>query len=242
MIVVFANERDESATRLVQRWTNRGATLMASSDLSRAGWKCESRNSSRSECVMGGMQHHSYEIEGVLIRRLAVVGSDLPHITPSDRSYVAAEMNAFLVYWLTALDCPILNRPTPRSLCGPGWYPEHWMQCAARAGLRVKAMKRAIKLSSVENPSWPKHEGPYVEITIVGEDCFGDVGSALARKALRVATMAGVQLVKLRFDGAGSDATFLAADVCPPIDDECIEQAVLGYFEAGSKSRALQVG
>jgi hypothetical protein len=188
------------------------------------------------------MRRDSREIDAVLIRRLAVVGSDLPQIAPSDRGYVAAEMNAFLVYWLTALDRPILNHPTPRSLCGPGWYPEHWMQCAASAGLRVKAMKRAIKLRSVENPSWPKPEGPYVELTIVGENWFGDVDSALARKALTVAKMAGVQLVKFSFDGSGSDATFLAADVCPPIDDEYIEQAVLAYFEVGHKSRALRAG
>jgi len=230
MIIVFAQEHDENANSLVRRWKDRGAQLMVPADLSRAGWSCASRDPVNSQCVIEGVGHDASEIRGVLVRSPAVIASDLPHIAPSDRSYVASEMTAFLVYWLSALRCPVLNRPTPRSLYGPGWYPEHWMHYAARAGLRVKPMNRSIKLTSIDHPSWPAHSEPFTELTVVGRAAFGNAAPDLAENARALATAAGVDLVKFRFDGAAADACFLQADLCPTLDDERVEQAVLGYF------------
>jgi len=230
MIIVFAQEHDESAKSLVRRWKDRGARLMVPADLSRAGWSCTSRDPTSSHCVIEGVRHDSSEIQGVLVRSPAVMASDLPHIAASDRSYVASEMTAFLVYWLTSLRRPVLNRPTPRSLCGPGWYPEHWTYYAARAGLRVRPMSRSIRLTSIDPPCWPRHSEPFAELTVVGQASFGNAAPDLAAKALALAAAADVDLVKFRFDGAAADACFLQADLCPTLDDERVEQAVLGYF------------
>ena len=230
MIIVFAQEHDESAKSLVRRWKGRGARLMVPADLSRAGWSCTSRDPASSQCVIEGVRHDSSEIQGVLVRSPAVMASDLPHIAASDRSYVASEMTAFLVYWLTSLRRPVLNRPTPRSLCGPGWFPEHWTHYAAEAGLRVRPMSRSIRLTSIDPPCWPEHVGPFAELTVVGQASFGNAAPDLAAKARALAATAGVDLVKFRFDGAAADACFLQADLCPTLDDERVEQAVLGYF------------
>jgi hypothetical protein len=240
MIIVFANEHDKNAKCLVQRWANRGAALMVPSDLSRAGWSCASGHPAFSEFVIGDARHRSSQIRGVLIRWPAVLPSDLPHIVPSDRSYVASEMTAFLVYWLTALGAPVLNRPTPRSLCGPGWFPEHWMHYAARAGLHVRTIERTVSLSSHEHPSWPEHNGACAEVTIVGRASFGDLAPDLTRKARALAAAAGVDLVQFRFDSSGVDACFLQANLYPSLDDESIERAVLGYFEALSQTAVSQ--
>jgi hypothetical protein len=230
MIIVFAQEHDENAKALVRRWKDRGARLMVPADLSRAGWSCTSRNPANSQCVIEGLRCDSSEIEGVLVRSPAVLPSDLPHIAASDRSYVASEMTAFLVYWLNSLKRPVLNRPTPRSLCGPGWFPEHWMHYAARAGLRVRPMHRSIRLTSIDHPCWPEHSGPFTELTVVGRASFGNAAADVAAKAYALAAAAGVDLVKFRFDGTRPDACFLQADLCPTLDDERVEQAVLGYF------------
>jgi hypothetical protein len=232
MIVVFADEHDESAQDLVRRWTGREAALMAPSDLSRAGWSCNSHDPLRSVCVIGGACHRASSIEGVLIRRSAVLASDLLHITPDDRNYVAAEMNAFLTYWLTAIGRPVLNHPTPRSLSGPGWYPEHWMFYAFRSGLRVKDHKRSVGPHATQHPAWPEHPAPYVDLTVVGESAIGDVSTGLAAKARELAKSAGVKFVRFRFDGSGDDAVFLQADLFPPLDDERVEAAVLAFFQA----------
>jgi hypothetical protein len=226
MIIVFAQEHDENAKILVRRWKDRGARLMVPADLSRAGWSCTSRNPAHSQCVIQGVRHNASEIRGVLVRSPAVTASDLPHIAPSDCSYVAAEMTAFLVYWLSALRCPVVNRPTPRSLCGPGWYPEHWTHYAARAGLHVRPMNRSINLTSIDHPSWSPHSGPFTELTVVGEASFGNASTDLAAKARELAAAASVDLVEFRFDGE----YFLQADLCPTLDNERVEAAVLGCF------------
>ena len=231
MIVVFAQEHDEYAKNLVQRWRDQGARLMVPADLSRCGWCCSSPNPDDSQCVIEGTRCRSSEIRGVLVRLAAVLATDLSHIVVSDRDYVASEMTAFLVYWLNALSKPVLNCPTPRSLLGPGWFPEHWIYYAAQAGMRVRPMSRAIQPASFDPPTWPEHDGSFSELTVVaGAHCFGDVAPDLAEKARALAAAAHVDLVKFRFDGPDSDACFLAADLCPPLDDCRIEQAVLDYF------------
>jgi hypothetical protein len=45
-------------------------------------------------------------------------------VDSSHRKYVAAEFNAFLLAWLSAQSCPVLNRPTASCLSGPNWQPE----------------------------------------------------------------------------------------------------------------------
>ncbi len=204
---------------------------MVPADLSRSGWCCSSQNPDDSQCVIEGTPYRSSEIRGVLVRLPSVLAAALPHIVVSDRDYVASEMTAFLVYWLNALGTPVLNRPTPRSLLGPGWFPEHWIYYAAQAGMRVRSMSRAIRLTSFDQPAWPEHNGSFAELTVIaGVRCFGDVAPGLAEKARALAAAAHADLVKFRFDGPDSDACFLTADLCPPLDDCRIEQAVLDYF------------
>ncbi len=182
--------------------------------------------------VLGGRVHAVREIDGVLVRSPTILESELASITPSDRSYVAAEMNAFLVYWLSALDRPVLNRPTPRSLGGPGWYPEHWIHCAASVGLQTVPMTRAVSASGWNEAGWGDHAGPIVELTILGEQCFGDAEPALVRKARRLAEVSGVDLASFRFDGRAATSRFLMADPFPSLDDEPIALAVLQYLTA----------
>ena len=171
---------------------------MVPADLSRAGWCCSSQNPDNSRCVIEGTPHRSSEIRGVLVRLPAVLATDLPHIVASDRDYVASEMTAFLVYWLNALSKPVLNRPTPRSLLGPGWFPEHWTYYAAQAGMRVRRMSRTLQftsggLASFDPPGWPEHDGSLAELTVVaGARCFGDVAPGLAAKARALAAAAHV--------------------------------------------------
>lgn len=204
---------------------------MVPADLSRSGWCCNSQNPDDSRCVIEGTPHRSSEIRGVLVRLPSVLATDLPHIVVSDREYVASEMTAFMVYWLNALGKPVLNRPTPRSLLGPGWFPEHWIYYAAQAGMRVRSMSRAIRLTWFDQPAWPEHKGSFAELTVLaGVRCFGDVAPSLAAKARALAAAARVDLVKFLFDGPDSNACFLAADLCPPLDNGGIEQTVLDYF------------
>jgi hypothetical protein len=54
----------------------------------------------------------------------------------SERAYAAAELTAFVLGWLSSLDCPVRNRPDPACLAGPAPPPLGLAAAAARAGLR----------------------------------------------------------------------------------------------------------
>ena len=231
MLIIFASEQDQTAWALVKRWAQRGAVLMTPSDLARPGWCCTSSNPAHSRCVIEGVSYSASAIRGVLIRSPFVFASDLWMIAEAERNFVAAEMNAFLIYWLNSLDVPVLNRPSPRSLCGPGWYPEHWIMQASRLGMKVRAIEQSVGLTHIQPSAWPQHTGSFVDITIVGETCFGRSNPKLAKRVRALAHAAGVEFVRFRFDTSGEDACFLAADLFPPLDDTKIEDAVLGYLE-----------
>jgi hypothetical protein len=104
-----------------------------------------------STSVIGGKQISIRNIKGVLTRLAYITDHELPHITVNDRPYVASEMMAFLVCWLSFLKCPILNRPTTSScLCGPNWRHEQWVHAASKVGISVLRTERrkARKLPS----------------------------------------------------------------------------------------------
>jgi len=83
MIIVFAQEHDESAKSLV-RAGKVVARLMVPADLSRAGWSCTSRDPASSHCVIEGVRpiHPKFKA----FWSIAASWLDLPHIASSDRS------------------------------------------------------------------------------------------------------------------------------------------------------------
>jgi hypothetical protein len=96
-------------------------------------------------------------------------------------------------------------------------------------------MERSVKLGDGQQSGWARHDGPFVELTIVGQSGFGDACHDLVRKARRLADTARVEFVHFRFDGATTDAVFLQADLLPPLDDPAVEQAVLACFATDNR-------
>ncbi|GKS59668.1 hypothetical protein YTPLAS18_31950 [Nitrospira sp.] len=60
------------------------------------------------------------------------------HAKPSDRDYAQSEMQALLLSWLEGLPCPVVNRASPRGLCGAERSLVEWLVLAARVGLPVR--------------------------------------------------------------------------------------------------------
>jgi hypothetical protein len=168
------------------------------------------------------------EISGVLSRTPHIWQEELAYLAPGDRAYVAVEMSAFLVSWLSALNCPVLNRPVPSSLAGPSWRPEQWAALAAIAGMRVQPVRRSIRWG-IAIPPQPAALGPTL-LTIVGSRCFGEAHPALRAQAHRLADIAQVDLAGVHFSSGDEDAYFAGVNLFPPIMNVDIAGAVLDYF------------
>jgi hypothetical protein len=254
MLIILAGEQDEVARDLAGRWSSSDSHLITPKDLSQSGWRHrlgsrtvgfwsaglrhapkERLDEPQAEfqdeniAVVGGRTVSARRIDGVLTRLPCVFEQELAHIVPVDRAYVSAEMTAFLLSWLSELDCPILNRPTPTCLSGPGWRQEQWLHFAARLGIPVAPVRRYAKLgeeSSIET-------GPELRkaVTVVGQRCFNAFDKRQEAHAQSLAAAAGVGLLGIHFSVSNDGSSSLrSVDFWPDIGSPEIADAILNYF------------
>ena len=235
MLVVLTSRHDDRARSIVERWAPLGAGMVTCEDLSVAGWRYYQPSSlGVSTAVVSGQVVACENITGVLTRRSCVFEQELIHIRPEDREYVAAEMTAFLIAWLSSLSCPILNRPTAACLSGPAWRPEQWVCAAGRAGIPMRPIHRQVLRTPTSESRVP--ETGTVGVTVVGDRWFGPVDQALAGQARRLAVAAGVDLLEVRFSGAEAGSQFISANLWPDLSPVGVADAVLEYLGGHSRS------
>ena len=209
VLVVLARDGDVVAERLAGICEPGEVVMLRPADLACVGW-CESVGDSAlapvtATALIGGRKVPRERIRGVLTRLPAIAERDVRHVARADRPYVAAEMTAFLIGWLSNLSCPVVNRPTPQCLSGPVWSPERWAVTAVDLGLRARPVRRHV----VFPPPLPADATDSVPrmtraMTVVGDRCFGSVDAALDSGALQLARAAGVEVLSLQFDPSGA--------------------------------------
>lgn len=194
---------------------------MTPEDLSVAGWRYRLGAPEESVAVVGGRRIPSVELAGVVVRLPWVDPIDLPHISPRDQAYVATEMSAFLVAWLGALPCPVLNRPRPGCLTGPAWRPVEWLARASRLGIPVLSRRDGVPGAAAAGDA---------TLTLIGTRHLGKAHARVLAGAKRLAEAAGVALLYLRYAGTGQRARLTGAAVWPECPDEALPAAIEAYF------------
>jgi hypothetical protein len=233
LILVVAGRHDRRARSLVERWSGSGANLLTCEDLSVAGWRYTLNDPENSTVVIGAQSIAADEIAGVLTRLPYVPERELFRIAREDRRYVAAEMTAFLRSWLSTLPCPVLNRPVPTSLSGPGWCHEQWVHAAARLAIPVRTVRRRIAFRADAREAEPVT--PNATVTVVGERCLGTANSVLAAQARRLARAARVDLLSVRFGGSEDELKLIGADAWPDTSSPEVADAILEYLTGGGR-------
>lgn len=218
MIVIFASRYDKSASSLAERWKNYDARLLTCDDLSVSGWRHFLNAEESDVAVVSGQIVDVAAIEAVLIRWPGIFAPELIQIAEHDRDYVATEMMAFLVSWLTNLRCPVVNKPTPVNLTGPAWRLEQWTHVAAQLGIPVKPARRHIARGAVNKGL--AAETAAASVTIVGDRCFGNVDPLLLEQARQLAGAGGVSLLKVGFTGPEAGSFLAGVDLVPDLTDE----------------------
>src|SRR5262249_15792964 len=147
-------------------------------------------------------------------------------IAEADRSYVAAEITAFLTAWLSSLTCPVVNRPRDGCLSGPNWSVERWIMTAARLGIPVREFRRTVTLRP---PSTHQSStNGLSRVVVVGGEIISSKTTNGDRRyaAWRLARTAGVDLLSARFDKQG----MVDATCWPDLSDATTFEAVTRYF------------
>jgi hypothetical protein len=232
MIIILASRWDSTAEATAACWAHRPVRVMTPQDLCVSGWRqylgVRKRGASSGDVAVAERRLlPQREITGVLTRLPWVTDGELVEVAAHDRAYVATEMTAFLLFWLSQLKCPVLNRPTPTCLSGPYWRAEKWVHVAAQAGIPVQAVRRDTRWESAANALPPTSA---VAVTVIGRRIFGEVHPDLLKQSRRLAELAEVALLTVRFAGAERGAAFMGADTFPALDDERFKEAVLEYL------------
>ena len=233
MLVVVGSRHDPGACEIVQQWERWGAALLSCEDLSASGWRYSPSDHAASRAVVSGQVIPDAAIRGVLVRRPWILQQELTWIAAADREFVAAEMSAFLLAWLSQLPCPVLNRPRGSSLCGPNWQPQQWAHMAANVGFPVEPSRWQVPPSArakVEETSDRALQS--VEAVVVGDRCLGDVNDDQAANAKNLAAAAGVALLAVFFGHANGRSRFVAANAMPDLKDSRVADAVREYLSA----------
>jgi hypothetical protein len=220
MLLIVASRDDWAAQSLADRWGKLDAHVLTTHDLSRPGWTVRFGAPDDGTAIVGGRRVGMGEVRGVLVRLSAVTARELPFVVPEDRDYAAAEMTAFLRCWLTGLRCPVLNRPSPQSLSGPGWGPAQWVHVAAGLGIPVRSFRQRAALGEDFPIEPPYTVQDAVTITVIGSRSFGECSGGLADQARALAAAAGVEWLAVRFAGRDPGATFLDVDPAPGVESE----------------------
>ena len=230
MLVIVASRHDRRALELATGWASSNARLLSCEDLSKPGWRYYPGNPEGSVAVVDGQTVPVIDFRGVLTLRPAILREELGHIAAADRDYVAAEMNAFLIAFLSSLRCRILNRPTPLSLSGPNWRAEQWTRSASALGIPVRPVKRHIPWDGVASADTQTKKS--VEVTVAGAHCFGDVAKPLARQAQQLARAAKAELLSVWFSGPEPGSQFLGVNLWPDLRRADVAAAVQDHLLA----------
>lgn len=232
IIVVLANRGENTALRLVTQWRRYHAQLMTPDDLSHKGWRFDPDNKSAAMAVIDGKAIAVSEIGGVVMRMSHVDDRRLQRVASPHRATAATQMNAFLLAWLSSLDCPMLNRPSAQTLAGPGWSRETWRQRAASIGIPVKAATRKLAYPSVSTVSADTFDD-HNTVTIIGKHHIGDVDTVLVQQARSLAKLAGVELISVSFNGPYAGASLVDVSLWPEVTAQ-LADAMLAYLQRDS--------
>jgi hypothetical protein len=228
MMVIVASRHDPLAQAVANRWQAHDARVLTPRDLSLAGWQYRPGDERNGTAVIAGQVVPTAEIDAVLTCLAGVWLGELPEIVVADREYVAAEMTAFLLAWLTSLGPRVHNRPTPTSLTGPFWRPERWVHAAAQAGIPIRPLHRTAAPDTL--PALPLPASGATRVTVIGPHAVGQVDEALKAQALQLARLAGIELLTARFDGPQAGARFTGADFTLDLAAEEVVDALLAYL------------
>ena len=242
MLVLLARRSDSAARALCGRAPPGAARVLGWRDLSTPGWRYYANpDDGEDAAVLEGDLIADTAISAVVTRCSSVPPDELSHIVPSDRGYVAAEMTATLLAWLARLPCPVINRATATSLCGPRWYPEQWTMLATSLGLRaVPRTRRAVPGLVPSHPvviSPPGFE--QYSVTVVGPRVIEPAGHGdepqpeLSDDARAIARAAQLTLLRVHWALRGAEHWFLGADfdfdlAAAPVADALLDHVGLG--------------
>lgn len=190
-----------------------------------------------------GTRINTLQLAGVLNRVASLPFASLAPVHPSDRLYVAHELQALFLSWLHGLAVPVLNRPTSFGLSGRLRHVSEWIWLATKAGLP----NRGYRQTSREQPrEWGAHvrtadAGTQLITLLVAGDCVigPPVPTEIRAGCLRLSRLCGTALLGVEF-AVGSDQRWAFAGVSTKPDLRLGGDPLLDALAATMNASAME--
>ncbi len=154
----------------------------------------------------------SSSITGVVNRLEFLPDAHLARVSVTDRAYIQQELLAIWSSWISALPCPVINRPTAISVTGPLFHPAIWHQHAAAAGLPTAPM-----LYDVDLPD-PVPPVPVHSVIVCRDQCHSPtVHPDLFGACCDLARYVGFDMLEVMFGQGPEGAVFSLASPVPDL-------------------------
>ncbi|MCC2662886.1 MAG: hypothetical protein K0R41_946 [Geminicoccaceae bacterium] len=145
---------------------------------------------------------------GVVNRLGTLPTAHLASAPPRERIYARDELYAFILGWLSSLECPAINRPEPNFLGGPWYPPLEALQLAMLAGLPCALQRLSVNTVEPAPVSGEVRRSCF----IVDQRVVGPLMPQQLRDALlRFAALWGGRLLQVDFAVADEKLVFSAA-------------------------------
>jgi len=157
-------------------------------------------------------------LRGVLNRIGYLPPALFARAAPDDRMYAMQEMNALFLSWLSAIESPVLNRPSPQGLCGAWRHASEWAALAARSELPALPFRQSSLTEGCPAPRWcPPGAAARTVLVVAGDAIGSEVPEEIAAGCRRLTELAGLGIAGFEFvEGAGTG--WLLAGVTPQPD------------------------
>jgi hypothetical protein len=192
VIAVAGSRHDAVAEELVRRWP--GAALCGAEDLTTHGWRWPTSSSiGERKWVIDGATVPDHEVTGVFVRRSTVYPDEFPRTHPDDRTYLAAESHAFLVFVLATTGATVVNPVRDATFGADALRPEEWMAVASRLGVVVAPLR-------ITSGGWPRPFDSTTIVEVVGREPLAEQPVKLADAAVAVTGALGLTWAVAAFD------------------------------------------
>jgi hypothetical protein len=229
VILVVASRASDAAAAFAGEC---GGLLLTCRDLAERPLVVHHPSFERSTLGAGGRQVEVGELTGAVNLLPVVFPEELVSYAPEERAYQAEEFDALLAFLLSALPCPVVNRPAGASLCGRassvvGWYP-----LARRLGLPVASIE--IDTARFENPF--RNGRPRATVECLGGAIIASAGTAADRGTLALAAAAGLEYLKAVYDEGPGGPELFAAHAVPDVTSPRTRSALVEFLGRGSRA------
>jgi hypothetical protein len=215
MILILASIADKHAVSFASELP-RSASVLTCNDLARGPSRLFHPRFSDSTISVAGRTLRVGEISAVLNLLPAVFANELSMYPAEERTYQVAEFRALLVFFLTALACPVINRASPTSLTGTVQNPAAWLAVADAAGIPIARLAGG--------------EGPEIHVASVGGRVVTPSGTVADGYTADLARRCRVDCLRAVYRQEESGIRFLGADSYPDIRNPQTRAALREYL------------